>query len=133
MNDLGSTLALLSAESLVRRVLTESGSVYKFRHTLDQQTAYHSLLRQDRERIHKVVGQVIERDPPEDLGALAPMLAEHFSVGGDEARAVKYFSLAGDEAARVYANAEALSYYQRAMIAAGRSGSDPEILRDLYL
>ena len=64
-----------------------------------------------------MVGQVIEHDPTEAT-ALAPMLAKHFSVGGDDQRALKYYMLAGDEATRVYAHTEALTYYQSALGAA---------------
>lgn len=132
MRDLTSTLDRLADASLLRRVLSESELVFKFRHTLDQQTAYHSLLRKDREMIHKVVGQVIERDPTEAT-ALAPMLAKHFSVGGDDQRALKYYMLAGDEATRVYAHTEALTYYQSALGAAESLGVSGETIRELYL
>lgn len=98
MSDLRGTLDRLVAASLLRKVLTEADPAYKFRHTLDQQTAYHSLLRKDRELIHKVVGLSIERDTTADMGTLAPVLAEHFSVAGDDHRALKYYMMAGDEA-----------------------------------
>lgn len=133
MSDLVLTLNQLAEASLLRRVLSEAEPAYKFRHTLDQETAYHSLLRKDRERIHKVVGLAIERDSPDDVGALAPVLAEHFSVGGDDQRALKYYMLAGDEATRVYAHTEALTYYQRALEIAEELAVGGETLRKLYL
>lgn len=133
MNDLRGTLDRLVSASLLRKVLTEADPAYKFRHTLDQQTAYHSLLRKDRELIHKVVGLSIERDTNADVGILAPVLAEHFSVAGDDQRALKYYMMAGDEATRVYAHTEAIAYYQKALATAEEAKVAGEILRELYL
>jgi tetratricopeptide (TPR) repeat protein len=133
MSDLKGTLELLSSASLVRRVLTESGAEFKFRHTLDRETAYRSMLRRDREKIHKVVGETLESHPATQIEALAPVLAEHFSIGGDDRRAIKYFMLAGDEAARVYAHEEALDYYQSALTIGQENDVDRNTLCDLYL
>jgi len=98
MKRLGATLTKLAEIGLLRRVLSETEFAYKFRHTLDQQTAYHSLLRKDREEIHKVIGLVIERVTPDEVETLAPVLADHFSVGGDDQAAYEALDHGEDEA-----------------------------------
>ncbi len=42
-------------------------------------------------------------------------LAYHFLEGGDKDKALGYFLKAGEKAAKIYANAEAISYYQSAL------------------
>ena len=52
---------------------------------------------------------------PENLEQLAPQLAHHFTVAGDNQRALQYLSLAGDAALNTYANQEAESRYRQAL------------------
>ncbi|MCL5998747.1 MAG: tetratricopeptide repeat protein, partial [Chloroflexi bacterium] len=65
--------------------------------------------------LHHMVGETLERIYSDRLNELAPLLGQHFSEGGDDARALKYLTLAGDMAAHRYANAEAIAHYTRAL------------------
>jgi tetratricopeptide (TPR) repeat protein len=105
----------LEAVGLLRRAPTEPELEYLFRHALVQEAAYRSLLRQDRRRLHLTVGETLETLYPDQREELAPLLAQHFFEAGEAARALSYFALAGKAAEQVYANAEAVMHYTRAL------------------
>jgi tetratricopeptide (TPR) repeat protein len=62
----------------------------------------------------------------------AAELAHHFDEGHDDERAMRYSAMAGEEAARVFANAEAVQHYRRALALAEREHVSGEQLTDLY-
>ncbi len=128
-------LNALESAGLVRLARTLPELEYLFRHALIQDAAYASLVKQDRQRLHLAAGEALERSYPDRLTSrdLAPLLAQHFDVAGDETRALRYFTLAGDAAARVYANAEAAHHYSRALVLARRAAHvDGQTLRHLF-
>jgi tetratricopeptide (TPR) repeat protein len=100
---------------------------YLFRHALVQDAAYGSLLKSDRRALHRTVAEALERLYPDRAAELSPMLARHFAEAGDDARALHYFTLAGDTAARLYANAEAITHYTHAIEIAQREVSKSQI------
>src|SRR5574341_2162065 len=118
-------LAALEAAGLIRLAAVQPELEYLFRHALLQDAAYASLVKADRKHLHLVVGEALEQLYPDQLAAreLAPVLAPHFYLAGDGARALRYVTLAGDAAARVYANAEAEMQYARALELATREDS----------
>jgi hypothetical protein len=93
---------------------------YLFRHALIQDAAYESLLKADRKHLHRRVAETLEQLYPAQREELAAVLAQHFAGADDDARALVYFTLAGDVAARIYANAEAVMHYSRALECAAR-------------
>ncbi len=128
---LDSLLAEIEQSQLVRRSL-EPDPTYLFKHALVQEAAYASLLKQDRKRLHHLVGEALERRCADRLEEIAPQLAYHFDEASDDDRALKYFTLAGDAAARVYALVEASQHYSHALDLARRMNvSTP--LKELYL
>jgi tetratricopeptide (TPR) repeat protein len=81
------------------------------------------------------VGDSLEALYPDRLEDLAPRLAENFLNAGDEPRAVFYDLLAGKAAQRIFANPEAILYYQRALKlirANSRAMVAEDTLIDLY-
>jgi len=120
---LGQQLTQLESHGLVHVARMEPELEYLFRHALIHDAAYASLVKADRRALHREVGETLERLYPDRLASqeLAPLLGEHFFQAGDDERALKYFTLAGDAAARVYANAEALQHYTRAVEIAKRA------------
>src|SRR5512143_1966399 len=110
-------LNTLESAGLVRIAQAQPNVEYLFRHTLVQEAAYASLVRRDRQQLHRSVGETIERLYPDRLTQpdLAPLLARHFDLAGDHLRALKYFSQASDQAAHQYAKLEAIAYYGRAI------------------
>ncbi|HLF27559.1 MAG TPA: hypothetical protein VJG32_14590 [Anaerolineae bacterium] len=108
-------LNTLESTGLIRLATAQPDLEYLFRHALVQDAAYSSLVKQDRRRLHRAVGEALERMYPDRVDTLAPLLAQHFDAAGERQRALKYFTLAGDQAARQYANAEAGVHYTRAL------------------
>jgi tetratricopeptide (TPR) repeat protein len=108
-------LNTLEDSGLVYPVQLSSELEYIFRHALVQEAAYASLLRQDRRRLHLAVGEALERNFPDQLNKLAPMLAQHFAEASDNVRAAKYYALAGEQSMQQYAIPEAITQYCHAI------------------
>ena len=64
--DLNLPLARLETTELVRR-LDEVDLAYLFKHALVQDTAYASLLKNERKRLHRLIGQTLEHAYPNAL------------------------------------------------------------------
>jgi tetratricopeptide (TPR) repeat protein len=111
-------LAQLESAQLVRR-LSEPELAYLFKSILVQETAYHSVLMKRRRELHGQVARAIEILHADRLAELAPLLAHHYAVAGDDPSAtLKYARMAGDAASRRYANTEAIQNYGIALKAA---------------
>ena len=76
-------LDTLEARGLIRVASFEPELEYLFRHALLQDTAYESLLKQERRALHDVVGQTLEQLYPERVGELAAVLAMHYEEAGE--------------------------------------------------
>lgn len=124
------TLSQLENAQLIRRSKDDG---FSFRHTLVQDTAYTSLLKENRKRMHRAVGEALEVLYPEQLEENSALLARHFAEAGDETKTVLYAVRAGDRAARVFANAEALEFYSLALELSRQAGMPREAIKDLYL
>ncbi|MGX5843200.1 adenylate/guanylate cyclase domain-containing protein [Mesorhizobium sp. ArgA1] len=108
-----------------------SGSVssqgYRFTQTLLQDVIYQNLLLQRRTDIHGRVGAALEQlcgDKPERFEDLAA-LGHHFAQSAERERGAHYLQAAGDRARTIYANDDALRFYERALTALGASGQTP--------
>jgi len=93
---------------------------YSFESGLLYESAYGSLVRQDRRALHRAVGEALEDLFPERQQELAPLLAEHFYHAGDDRRALLYFIMAGNLAIQRYANAEAVRHFTNGLALAKR-------------
>ncbi len=74
----------------------------------------------------------IEQLYPDQLEDYAARLAQHYSEADDAAKSFQYSMIAGDRAARVYANAEALAHYARALHLASQLKLDATQVAHLY-
>lgn len=108
-------LTRLEHSGLIRLAQLEPEVEYLFRHGLVQDAVYESLLRQDRRKLHRAVGEALERAYPDRLDALAGMLATHFAESGEDRRALEYYQRAGDHAYAQYALSEAIGFYGAAL------------------
>lgn len=90
-------------------------AAYNFKHTLVQEMVYKTLLKSDRRALHEETARALEKLYPEQLDENAAVLAFHFEQAEDDQRAIHYSIRAGDRAAEVYADAEALAAYSRAI------------------
>lgn len=93
----------------------ETKVYYAFRHALFQEVAYNSLLRSERLIYHKVIAETIEGGFKDDMDNYRSVLAYHYYKCENNDKASLYSIQAGDESAVLYANEEALSFYERAL------------------
>jgi class 3 adenylate cyclase/tetratricopeptide (TPR) repeat protein len=99
---------------------------YVFKHAVIQDVAYQSLLLQRRKDLHTGIGAAIEELYAERLEEQAAILAYHYARSHQPDRAVGYALLAGDRAARLFANAEATTYYEQGLRIARSLGASAE-------
>ncbi|MBI2204109.1 MAG: AAA family ATPase [Candidatus Rokubacteria bacterium] len=99
---------------------------YVFKHAVTQDVAYHSLLLQRRKDLHTGIGAAIEELYVDRLEDQAGILAYHYARSHRPDRGVAYALLAGDRAARLFANAEATSYYEQGLRLARSLGASSE-------
>jgi ABC-type transport system substrate-binding protein/class 3 adenylate cyclase len=105
---------------------------YRFRHGLVQEVAYSTLVESTRKKLHKRVGEALERlqaDSPEEVYDL---LARHFSEADEAEKAVEYLLKAGDAARKLYADQEAIEHYARARSFLARMGDDRRARETLF-
>jgi tetratricopeptide (TPR) repeat protein len=129
-------LRRLESADLIRMAAVEPELAYLFRHGLIQDATYSTLMRGQRRHWHRATAEVLESLYPAEArtGELAPILANHYSLAGDRARALPYLVQAGDAAFGNYANAEAASFYRQALDIANQPGwdYDPKLIAHLY-
>jgi hypothetical protein len=68
-----------------------------------------------RRKLHNTVGCALERVYAKKIDEHFGELALHFLESGEKDKALGYFLKAGDRAAKIYANSEAVSYFQHAL------------------
>ncbi|HEC78979.1 MAG TPA: tetratricopeptide repeat protein [candidate division WOR-3 bacterium] len=105
---------LEKAEFLIK-INKEQKTFYTFRHALFQEVAYNSLLKSERTIYHKVIAETIEEKFKDKIEGYASSLAHHYYNCKNTEKALYYSIKAGDEAAELYANEEALDYYNKAL------------------
>ena len=88
--------------------------IYMFKHALTQDVAYHSLLEQRRQELHRLIAEAIEELYVDRLSEQYEMLAYHYNEGMEWEKALKYMVMAGDKSVAAYANQQGLDYYARA-------------------
>lgn len=126
-------LQTLERSRLIQSTPGAGQDEYRFHHSLIQEVAYRSLLRQERRRLHGTVGQTLEdlfAHHPEEV---ASELAEHFRQAEDHERAFRYLLLAARQDMRVYAHQEALVHFDEAIAAGARSDIEADELLAIFL
>jgi tetratricopeptide (TPR) repeat protein len=68
-----------------------------------------------RKKLHGIVGSALEKVYAKKIDEHFGELASHFLESGDKDKALDYFLKAGEKASKVYANIEAVSYFQSAL------------------
>ena len=116
-----SALATLEHERFVAPFEVTPEERYVFRHALVQEVVYGTQLKALRRRTHGAVGQAIVELFAARVDEFTDILAYHFGRGDDDVNARRYLLLAGQRAQRLYANDEALSYFDAAL---DRSAAD---------
>jgi ABC-type oligopeptide transport system substrate-binding subunit/class 3 adenylate cyclase len=124
---MGSALSELQRLDLVRESRRWPEREYRFKHALIQEAAYRTLVRQDRERLHRTAAEYLENrtaaGKPEDAG----LLAHHWLGASDENKAVVYLTRAGDLARQDYALDEAIGHYLQLLPLLERRGDRQQV------
>ena len=104
-------------DALAGAELVTPGPDHRFRHGLLQEIVYQNILVARRTELHTRVATALEAEGaagPESLERLET-LGRHWALGADKARGARYLMAAGDWARGMYANADAIQHYQRAL------------------
>src|SRR6476469_9138064 len=130
--ELRGRLNRLERAGLIREIARIPEPEYAFHHSLTQEAAYGTILLRDRRALHLRVGAALEGLYANRLEEFAPVLVHHFQEASDDERTLRYARIGGDHAARLYANADAVTLYGAAIEAAARLGAADELLARLY-
>jgi ABC-type oligopeptide transport system substrate-binding subunit len=85
---------------------------YRFRHALIQETAYRTLLAEQRTQLHRRAAEWLEERYSERDAEGLGLLAYHWLRAEDEEKAADYLLRAGDKARLEYALDEAIEHYR---------------------
>ena len=89
---------------------------YMFKHALIQDAAYESLLKRTRERYHKQVANLLERDLPETVATHPELLAHHFTEAHETEAAIEYWYRAAELAKSRHAYQEASTHLKKGIL-----------------
>jgi len=106
---------LLDAHLIKEGEVGIKGSSYDFSHDKIREVTCQQMSGARRQQVHRRVGEALEIEYGDRLGEVVSRLAYHFTAGGDRQKALQYTIRAGDRARELYANEEAIAYYQRAL------------------
>jgi predicted ATPase len=98
---------------------TPPAAEYQFKHALVQDTAYGTLLRSARQRLHSRIGTALGDQSPETVERAPEVLAHHLALAGQLDRAAAHWLEAGRRAAARSANVEAIAHLTRGIEALG--------------
>ena len=110
-----------------------SGERYRFSHALVQETLSEELPARRRVRLHGRIAETLEEIYGSGAEAHAAELAHHCAEAGavlGTEKLVHYSLLAGEQALAAYGWEEALSHFERALVATGATGTDTGPVRD---
>jgi DNA-binding SARP family transcriptional activator len=109
----GDELALGALESLLSRKFvreSQTGGAFVFAHHLVQEAIYADMSAPRRAFWHRRLAEAIQALRAKDYAALV----HHWGLSGDASKEGEYAALAGEQAAAVFANDEAIRYFERA-------------------
>jgi class 3 adenylate cyclase/tetratricopeptide (TPR) repeat protein len=105
---------LVDAELVYRRGIPPD-AVYEFKHSLVQDVAYNSLLRNKRQQLHEEIAGALVRQYPDMVETHPELVAHHYREAALPAHAIPYATRAGDLAAARFARTEATAHYESAL------------------
>jgi tetratricopeptide (TPR) repeat protein/tRNA A-37 threonylcarbamoyl transferase component Bud32 len=100
---------------LVKERVIRGQDVYSFADIIVRDVAHEEVSHLRHKKLHGTVGCALEKVYKKKVDEHLGELAWHFLEFGDEDKALGYFLKAGDRAAKIYANNEAVSYFQHAL------------------
>ncbi len=103
-----------------------TGSHYRFKHALIQDTAYQSIPRPTRREHHQRIAHVLEQAFPETATTQPERLAYHYTEAGLSQKSVMYWQQAGQQALDRNAFSDAVSHAQQGLLALSELPEDDE-------
>jgi class 3 adenylate cyclase/tetratricopeptide (TPR) repeat protein len=100
---------------------------YMFKHALTHDVAYNSLLLQRRREIHRLVGLAIEELYADRLAEQYEVIAHHFLIAEEWAKALDYLLKAAEKAGKAFAIREAINLYDQAQEVAEKLGDTVDV------
>ena len=126
------TLHELQRLGLLRQSRRWPQPEFRFRHALIQETAYRTLLGEQRTGLHRRAAEWLEgRYADRDIEALG-LLAHHWLAAEDKTKAADYLLRAGDKARLEYALDEAIEHYRALLPLLEQRGERQEIALVLF-
>jgi len=113
--ELNTALDRLVASQLVYRRGSPPKATYIFKHALIQDAAYGSVLKRDRQNLHKQIAETLLVILPATADHEPELLAHHFTEGGLHKQAILYWKRAGHRAIERSAHAEAISHLTKGL------------------
>jgi len=99
-------------------LLAISGNVYRFVHSLVREAIYEDLPLTLRVRLHRAIGEALERLHSQNLDPHSAVLAHHFVQGaadGCAGKAIEYLAKAAEQFASSLDYEQAITYYEQAL------------------
>jgi class 3 adenylate cyclase/tetratricopeptide (TPR) repeat protein len=88
---------------------------YMFKHAVTKDVIYSSLLLKHRKKLHRKIAEAIESLYGDSADDYLEMLAFHYLHSDAMDKSITYLVKAGEKAKAIYANAEAIQYFQTAL------------------
>jgi ABC-type oligopeptide transport system substrate-binding subunit/class 3 adenylate cyclase len=105
---------------------------FRFKHALIQDAAYRTLVRDERNALHRKAAEWLGRQYAGREDEVAGLLAHHWLGAEDEDRAASYLARAGDRARQEYALDEAIAHYRELLPILERRGKRRETALVLF-
>jgi hypothetical protein len=106
--DLDKRLGTLMRLDMIREAARVPEVEYAFRNPLTQEAVYQTILLKRRREFHRRVGEAIEALYAGRLEGLLGLLAHHFALAGERAKAIDYSRQAARQAVGLYAYEDAV-------------------------
>jgi tetratricopeptide (TPR) repeat protein len=108
-------LAQLEEAELVFRRGEPPEAVYSFKHALVRDVAYESLLKSRRQQLHGQIASTLEERFADIVASQPEIVAHHFTEAGLVDPAIEYWLKAGAKAYSLYANEDAVRFFERSL------------------
>ncbi len=125
-NILDKALEQLEVAGLITVRTQEAEPEYMFKHFLTHETAYNSLLHQQRSIIHKQIGDYMSRLYWQLGEEYAAIVADHYGKSETWPRALRYLHRAAEAAVQSFANQQAVEFYTKALEVAALLGEEAD-------
>lgn len=119
-------LAQLEVADLIEVHAHDTQPEYRFKHVLTHETAYNSMLSQQRKVIHKQIGDHMSRLYWQLGEEYAAIVADHYYKSETWPRALRYLQRAAEAAIQSFANYQAVEFYNQALEVAQILGTEAD-------